>query len=754
MTITDRRYGVLSGVAMKAPCRVATTAAITLSGLQSIDGVTTVADDRVLVKDQSDPIENGIYVASSGTWTRAGDFDSGDDVVTGTAVIVSSGSTNSNTLYRATVDSDFEIDEDSVTFSLFINYDGREILAAARTYYVRTDGSNSNTGLADTAGGAFLTVQKAIDTAAQIDFAGYTVTIQIAAGTYTTALTIGPNVGQTDADNFIITGASATETDFVISTTSANCFTIEGGAVTIKRLKLQTTTTGHAIRATVHSSVKIEDLNFGAVASGYDHISVDGWSRFEAAASYAISGGAHQHISATRGQYTAGSITVTISNTPAFTQFIYAGPYGHVSIGSVTWSGSATGDQYLTASYGTIDTGNGSLTAIPGDSAGTVTSRPLLTAARTYYVRTDGSDLNDGLTDSSGGAFLTIQKAVDAAALTDFNGFAVTIQVGAGTYTGAVTIGNNVGQVAREDFILTGASATETDFIISTTSESAVTVQDRGSVTIKRLKLQTTTAGHALRVTDQSDAVIDDLNFGAVASGYGQISIDSSSTVYASGNYTISGGGYVHLQCSRGGGFTSAAITVTISGTPAFDQFVYAVHGWMSLQNITWSGSATGPRFNIADHGAVYVGSGSATALPGDAAGTIWPGGGGVYGNTSAGGSISGYENAKLWGVVTVSAGTPTLQSPSHNITSITDTDVGRLTVTIATDFADVHYALTATVERAATALTVANLRNCVIRNASLATGTFEIECYDNTAVTALAADPASWHFAAFGTQL
>ncbi len=61
----------------------------------------------------------------------------------------------------------------------------RELLTANRTYYVRTDGSDSNNGLANTSGGAFLTIQKAIDTAAALDLSIYNVTIQIADGTYT-----------------------------------------------------------------------------------------------------------------------------------------------------------------------------------------------------------------------------------------------------------------------------------------------------------------------------------------------------------------------------------------------------------------------------------------------------------------------------------------------------------------------------------------------------------------------------------------
>lgn len=57
----------------REPVLVATTANITLSGLQTIDAVALAAGDRVLVKDQANATENGIYEASTGTWYRAAD---------------------------------------------------------------------------------------------------------------------------------------------------------------------------------------------------------------------------------------------------------------------------------------------------------------------------------------------------------------------------------------------------------------------------------------------------------------------------------------------------------------------------------------------------------------------------------------------------------------------------------------------------------------------------------------------------------
>lgn len=94
-TPTSRLEGLTTSVAMKAPVRCATTAAITLEDEQTIDGVAVVQGDRVLVKDQADLSENGIYnCLANEAWERAKDFNGTLDCVGGTRVAVIHGTVN------------------------------------------------------------------------------------------------------------------------------------------------------------------------------------------------------------------------------------------------------------------------------------------------------------------------------------------------------------------------------------------------------------------------------------------------------------------------------------------------------------------------------------------------------------------------------------------------------------------------------------------------------------------------------------
>ena len=90
-TTTDQITGFSGSLAVKQPVRLATTAPIVLEGLFAIDGVVPAEGDRILVKDQADASQNGIYIASSGVWSRAVDFDATGKVAKGTMTLVGDG---------------------------------------------------------------------------------------------------------------------------------------------------------------------------------------------------------------------------------------------------------------------------------------------------------------------------------------------------------------------------------------------------------------------------------------------------------------------------------------------------------------------------------------------------------------------------------------------------------------------------------------------------------------------------------------
>lgn len=104
----------------KAPVRVATTANIALTGLQTIDTVALAAGDRVLVKDQADPVQNGIYsVVDGAAWVRTEDFLAGSSASCD-AVCVQEGATNGGFLFKCiNVPPNDVVNIDGLTFVTF-----------------------------------------------------------------------------------------------------------------------------------------------------------------------------------------------------------------------------------------------------------------------------------------------------------------------------------------------------------------------------------------------------------------------------------------------------------------------------------------------------------------------------------------------------------------------------------------------------------------------------------------------------------
>lgn len=105
---------------------------------------------------------------------------------------------------------------------------------------------------------------------------------------------------------------------------------------------------------------------------------------------------------------------------------------------------------------------------------------------------------------------------------------------------------------------------------------------------------------------------------------------------------------------------------------------------------------------------------------------------------------------AKFWGIVTVSAGVPTLVA-SYNVTGITDVGTGQLGVTIATDFSSANYAVLAMAERASTGTTASDILVVAVRNGTRLAGSFTLDCTSPDSFNYR--DPATWFFVGYGDQ-
>ena len=253
------------------------------------------------------------------------------------------------------------------------------------------------------------------------------------------------------------------------------------------------------------------------------------------------------------------------------------------------------------------------------------TVREFLTSNRTYYVRTDGSDSNTGLVDSAGGAFLTIQKAVNVVAGLDLSTNSVTIQVRSGTYTGAVNITG--GWAGNGTVTLTGDTTTPSNVVISTTSSAAITVGNGASVRLEGFRLQTTTSGRGLSISEGARVIITgNMSFHTCVNEH--IVIGNNGYLQIASNYGISGGATAHIAILLGGTAEWYSRTVTITNSPTVTIFIFGSSGGViNTAGATYSGAITAKRYDVSANAVVNTNGGGATYFPGGTAGTTATGG-------------------------------------------------------------------------------------------------------------------------------
>lgn len=136
----------------KEASRVATTADITLSGIQTIDGVLLVDGNRVLVKNQTAAEDNGVYLVHAGAWTRSADMDESPEVIPGMILTVLEGTVNADKTFILTTNAPIVLGTTPLTFALTSAVDHDLLLGLGDDdhlqYFKVTGRTNENLGMA------------------------------------------------------------------------------------------------------------------------------------------------------------------------------------------------------------------------------------------------------------------------------------------------------------------------------------------------------------------------------------------------------------------------------------------------------------------------------------------------------------------------------------------------------------------------------------------------------------------------------
>ena len=239
-----------------------------------------------------------------------------------------------------------------------------------------------------------------------------------------------------------------------------------------------------------------------------------------------------------------------------------------------------------------------------------------------------GNDNNNGLT--LGTAFQTLTGVYSYIYQTfDVTGFTVTIQC-SGNYTSSLLANNIIVGATVPGSIVFNFSAGST---ISVTNDSAFKGFNPGvgySVVGPVVISATGTANNAgagVLAANDAQISINGVNFGAC--GYGHIVTNGFGIISCNGNYTISGNSPLHMY-TLGGQISVGPITVNLTGTPAFSSaFAQASQSGAQIfvAGATYTGPATGVRYNAILNGTINTGTANATYLPGSGAGTLATGG-------------------------------------------------------------------------------------------------------------------------------
>lgn len=510
----------------------------------------------------------------------------------------------------------------------------REVLSAARTYYVNiTNGLDANSGL--TAALPFKTLAHAVAVAKTLDLGQFNLTLSLTNGVYSDNVFITDTVG---SGSLIVQGNAGSPTAVVIGGSGSTAATItaqsSSARIILQNVVITNGASTYALVATAGGNVALNGgITFGPVKTGSIQMVACCGGVIQVNGNYTVSAGAQIHIQALSGGFWFANapVTITMSGTPAFgSATVHCDENSVVELVNVTFSGSATGPRFLITHQGTVYTGTGNLTMIPGNAAGILGSggyydgftqnfiREQLTTNRTYFVDvTNGSDANTGWTVPG---LKTIQFALDLICSNlDTGNYGVTLQLTNGVYAENVTWRGGVG---NGGITITGDPG-NSNAVAIVGSSIALFVDRFPPLTLKHISIGSAPAAIGVRAS----------NLAAVTIGPGvafltngtAMRADRNGVITMSGNNAINGGGLLFFNASQNGTIRADNATFTLTGTPAFSTAFANSDTSADISAAgTFTGSATGPRFIVGTGGVIQTGSSSnATFLPGNVAGTV-----------------------------------------------------------------------------------------------------------------------------------
>ena len=247
----------------------------------------------------------------------------------------------------------------------------------------------------------------------------------------------------------------------------------------------------------------------------------------------------------------------------------------------------------------------------------------------TLYVATTGSDANDGLT--VGTPFLTLQKAWNVLSTMDLGVFTGTIQVANGTYTTGILAAS--APVGGTGITILGNAATPTSVVVSTAADGFYfSCNASCAITIKGFSIGTSGASKAGVRVDGHATIIATYISCAGMSGGGSAGFyhaeGAGAKIFVSTWQSIMGNIPCYV-CATGGAITFYAITVAIAAGVAVSWgFAVSTYvGGILISGVTFSGTATGPRYRVAMNSFILTSSSDPAYLPGSVVGIAATGG-------------------------------------------------------------------------------------------------------------------------------